>query len=89
MTRPTQLNCACDSRTKRELRAHYVTNLPIQQPFPLKPTGTFADGKNITSETAGPQIRFAAQKRIAREFYQDYKFLFGAQFDELDWPTCV
>ena len=37
MTRPAQLNLACDMGAKAILRAQDATNLPIQETFPLEP----------------------------------------------------
>ena len=86
MTRPAQLNTACDSKAKSTNRQQDITNLPKQQPFPPEPMCLFIDGEKMTSDT-GSHVRYAAHKCLAREFFNSYKVLFPNQFDEVDWKN--
>jgi hypothetical protein len=85
LTRPAQLNSACDAGAKAILRSQDTTTLPPQKAFPLEPICMFVEGKKMTSDT-GAHIRYAAGRRIARAFFHQTSRMFTDAFDEIDWP---
>lgn len=85
LTRPAQLNLACDAGAKAILRSQDVTDLPPQKAFPLEPICMVVDGKKMSSDT-GAHIRFAAGRWIARSFFHQTSRMFSDAFDKVDWP---
>ena len=74
--RQAQLNTVCDIGDKMEIYEVDDDRTIKQRPFPLDPVCIFVNGTKMTSDT-GPEIRYAAQRVLAEEFFYEYKILFA------------
>ena len=84
MTRQAQLNTICDAGAKGEVYNVKEVKELSSRTFPLEPICVFVNGTKMTTDT-GPEIRYAAQRVMAKKFFHDYGILFGAEFEEVSW----
>ncbi len=52
--------------------------------FPLESVGVFVGTQKMTSDT-GNDVRFWAQRQLAKKYYDHQNFLTPTQFDCIDW----
>ncbi len=57
LLQPSQLNSTMDFQSKKVLWDMQLTNLPVQQAFPLEPVCIFADSTKITPDM-GDHVRY-------------------------------
>ena len=86
LSRPAQLNCACDLAAERVLQNINPHNLPRQQQLPLEPMSVWVNDEKITPDLAD-RLRFWAHKQIARETFAAAGVLHHSQFDKVDWDA--
>ena len=84
MERPGQLNTICDAGAKNKIYKVEDDSALKQVIFPLEPMCIFVNGKKMTSDT-GPELRYAAHRVLAKDFFHEYKILFRNQFEEVVW----
>jgi hypothetical protein len=84
LSRPSQLNCACDFAAKRVILQLSPVNLPRQVCLPLEYVSLWAGNDKITSDNAD-RLRFYAHRQIARVEFHNAKILLRHQFDKIDW----
>jgi len=84
LSRPSQLNCACDFAAKRVLLQLSHLNLPKEECLPLEAVSVWAGHEKITSDTVH-RLRFHSHKKIAKNKFQEAKILAYSQFDKVDW----
>ncbi len=70
---------------KKVIQKQDSTDLPPQQPFPLKPICMFEEEKKMTLDTE-LHIRYLAGLLIARSFFHETLHMFTNAFDEVAWP---
>ena len=86
LSRPAQLNCACDLAAKMSLQEVNPHNLPRQQLLPLEPVSVWVQEEKITPDSAD-RLRFWAHKRLARETFAAAGILHHSQIDLVDWEA--
>jgi hypothetical protein len=84
--RKAQLNCICNHGAKARILADGMEATASCKMFPLEPVGLFIGGQIMTLDT-GNHIRFWANHRLARDYYQDRNILSNEQFDQVDWRS--
>ena len=84
LSRPSQLNCACDAGAKKQILSRAENELPKQEPFPLEPVSMYVGDEKMTSDTSD-HIRFVAHRQLAKEVYYSLGILFPEQFEEVAW----
>jgi hypothetical protein len=86
LSRPAQLNCACDIEAKARIQTADFSNLPPQRPFPLEPLTLYVGDEKMTTDS-GAAIRFAAHKVEARALYHACGILNTSAFDKVWWEV--
>ena len=84
LSREAQLNCGCDLAAKGEITDIDPEQQLSQRQFPLEPVCLFIDGNKITTDS-GPEIRYAAQLKEARDVFHERGVLSGDIFNEVSW----
>lgn len=84
LSRPAQLNTFCDAEAKDTNHEQGNREPRQQQRFPLEPICMMVLGEKVTSDT-GAQVWFAAQQKLAKEFFGGYDVLSAAAFEQVDW----
>ena len=82
--RPAQLNTVCTIGDKMEIYEVNHDRTVKRRPPPLEPICIVVSGTKITLD-AGPEIRSAVQRALAKEFVREYKILFANQFEDVAW----
>ena len=83
LSRPSQLNCACDSEAKRKIMEH----LPSPQvlcAFPLEPIVMIVDQLKCTSDSDST-LRYFAHKPEAKSLFARLDILTPEAFEEVAW----
>jgi hypothetical protein len=86
LSRPAQLNCACDIKAKSKIQTADLANLPPQRPFPMEPLTLYVGNEKMTTDS-GATIRFAAHKAEARAVFHRCGILNPASFDKVWWEV--
>jgi hypothetical protein len=85
LSRPSQLNCACDAAAKRCI-FEYITGDEIPLIFPLEPVSLVIGDKKITSNTC-TTLRYHTHRQEAKATLVSMKVLSPDQFEEIDWES--
>ena len=85
LSRPSQLNCACDAAAKRCI-LEYIPGDEIPAIFPREPVSLVIGNQKITSNSCS-SLRFHAHRQEAKSIYSKMKILSPDQFEEVDWEA--
>lgn len=83
LSRPSQLNCACDAAAKQRLYESCEEDTPYFL-LPFESLSIVGAHGKITSDTE-ETLRFLAHKAEARELFHRQGILLGDQFQEVAW----
>jgi len=83
LSRPSQLNCACDAAAKKRI-LEFLPHSHPQRPFPCEPLMMIVENTKTTSDTDSI-LRFTAHKQEARELFARLHIMTPDQFDEVSW----
>ena len=86
LTRPEQLNCACDQAAKQAILSSAINGADTQQAFPLEPITFFIENNKITSG-AGDPIRYATQMQEAKVLFDKLNVVEEEHFDSIAWDN--
>jgi hypothetical protein len=84
LSRPSQLNCACDLIAKQCIENLDQMNLPNQTRLPLKPVCVWAGQEKISTDLAD-RLRYWAHLNKARKVFSEAGILSHEQFNKVDW----
>jgi hypothetical protein len=84
LSRPSQLNCACDYAAKRILLDLCPLDIPQQKRLPLEAVSVWAGKEKISTDQAH-RLRYYAHRQLAREEFAAAKVLTNHQFEKVDW----
>jgi hypothetical protein len=73
-----------DFHTKKVLWDMQLTNLPVQQTFPLEPVCIFADSTKITPDM-GDHMQYWTHRKLARERFHQLNILHMHESNLVDW----
>lgn len=85
LTRPAQLNCACDVAAKREIIEN-STDTPAYPQLPSEVLSIVVDHHKLTSDTDSI-LRYTSHKAEARTLFISQRILTADQFDEIAWQV--
>eukprot|EP00804_Cyclotella_cryptica_P006975 CCRYP_007113-RA/>CCRYP_007113-RA protein AED:0.75 eAED:0.75 QI:0/-1/0/1/-1/0/1/0/1178 len=85
LSRPSQLNCACDAAAKREIFESGTDNIPYPQ-LPSESLSIVVNNNKLTSDTESV-LRYVAHKAEAKSLFISMGILTSDQFDEVAWDT--
>eukprot|EP00804_Cyclotella_cryptica_P003924 CCRYP_016117-RA/>CCRYP_016117-RA protein AED:0.75 eAED:0.75 QI:0/-1/0/1/-1/1/1/0/1178 len=83
LTRPSQLNCACDVAAKREI-IESGADSPAYPQLPTETLSIVVNNLKLTSDTE-TVLRFTAHRAEARSLFVSQRILSTEQFEEVDW----
>jgi len=83
LTRPSQLNCACDVAAKREIIVSSA-EYPSYPQLPSETLSLVVDNQKLTSDTE-TVLRYVTHKAEAKSLFIFQGLLSAEQFEEVDW----